>query len=470
MSNTRKKISNEMNALFADSIFNFLHMHKIKHTVVPAYKGNYLEQDGMLELMRDSVQAILLQDNKGVLMAVFPGTHFLDVKALSHLLGRDFSVLSKDLVRAMLFGCSAGVCPPLAELYGVDVVFDSSLQNMPNKEVYFATGQENNFVKTELDELRKIFKQPNYEVFAEPVVELSSTIDEDVPDSITHNRIKSRLKEMADFPVIPVIADAILHLRVKPNATSKELADIVERDPSLTLQVMRWAKSSFYGYEGELDSVQEAIDKVLGFDLVMNLTLCLVVDRTLTVPLDGEIGVRELWRSAIYTAVVAEALASFMPQERRLNKGQVYLSGILHNFGYFLLGQLFPHQYKQLADAMAANLHVPVSKIEQKVIGVGHGSIAAWLFSEWNLSSKVIAAAKAHNLEHYAKEDKDYPNLLLLALRLLRRYDIGSERTTVLPVHILRDLGLDVAQAEAVIENVMRRKDELDGLINNLIK
>src|SRR5690554_7026234 len=101
-------------------------------------------------------------------------------------------------------------------------------------------------------------------------------------DRFTQLRIKQRLSETIDLPPLPEIANRIIELRTNPNASPADLAKAVELDPSLAAQVLNWSRSPFYGVQGEINTIEEAIVRVLGFDLVLNLALGLALGRTLS--------------------------------------------------------------------------------------------------------------------------------------------------------------------------------------------
>src|SRR5690606_21541643 len=88
---------------------------------------------------------------------------------------------------------------------------------------------------------------------------------------LTSSRMRQRLDETLEIPPLSSTAERILQLRTNPNATVSELASIVEADPSLAAQVVSWASSPYYAAPGKIRSVQDAIVRVLGFDLVSNL-------------------------------------------------------------------------------------------------------------------------------------------------------------------------------------------------------
>lgn len=54
---------------------------------------------------------------------------------------------------------------------------------------------------------------------------------------------------------------------------------MVETDPALAAQVVSWAASPYYASPGKIRSVEDAIVRVLGFDLVINLALGLALGK-----------------------------------------------------------------------------------------------------------------------------------------------------------------------------------------------
>lgn len=101
-----------------------------------------------------------------------------------------------------------------------------------------------------------------------------------------------------ELPALPETAERIIHLRVDPNGDVSDLAQIVERDPSLAAQVVSWAASPYYSAPGKIKSIQDAIVRVLGFDMVLNLALGLALGKTVSLPKDGPHGATSYWRQA----------------------------------------------------------------------------------------------------------------------------------------------------------------------------
>ena len=91
--------------------------------------------------------------------------------------------------------------------------------------------------------------------------------------AFTARRIQQRLEATIEIPPLADTAQKIIKLRVDPNATIDDITGVVETDPALAAQVVSWAASPYYASPGKIRSVEDAIVRVLGFDLVINLAL-----------------------------------------------------------------------------------------------------------------------------------------------------------------------------------------------------
>lgn len=92
----------------------------------------------------------------------------------------------------------------------------------------------------------------------------------------------------------------------------------METDPPLAAQVISWAVSPYYAAPGKIRSVEDAIVRVLGFDLVINLALGLSLGKGLALPKDQPRHRTPYWQQAIYTAALIEGLARAMPVDKNL--------------------------------------------------------------------------------------------------------------------------------------------------------
>lgn len=289
--------------------------------------------------------------------------------------------------------------------------------------------------------------------------------------------IRRRIEQVYELPPMPEMARQVLQLRNNPDASIAELAAIVELDPSLSAQVVRYAASPFYAYRGKINSIHDAITRVLGFDMVMNMALGLATGKSFQNPCEGPLGLHAFWRHAVYTATLVQALAKRMPPSQRPQPGMVYLAGLLHNFGFLLLGHLFPPEFKLLNKLVAAHPETPITALEKCVLGMGqaqsllemgHARIGSWLMQSWQMPEEIVITLQEHHNPAYAGDHAVFPHLVMVADHVLKGRDIGDAPDAVLPPLSLEITGLGEDAVLEVVGQLFENCGALDSMARQL--
>ena len=89
-------------------------------------------------------KAVMLEDERGYLMAVLPASRKLDLGALHRALGRDRGLATENELAVLFADCEAGALPPMGEAYGIDVIVDDRLEDAA--DVYFEAGDHTGLV------------------------------------------------------------------------------------------------------------------------------------------------------------------------------------------------------------------------------------------------------------------------------------------------------------------------------------
>ena len=369
---------------------------------------------------------------------------------------------------------SRAATPPISGCYPFPAVLDDSFST--DQPIHLEVGSHDVLVRMSHRDFLLVNEDARRCRFSRDPAELTHRPDADGDDErirrsagdLVPGRLKERIGSIRDLPPMPEVARRLLALRNRPDSTAEDLAEIVELDPALAAQVIRWARSPFYGYRGEVESIQDAIIRVLGYEMVQNLALGLAVGRSLRIPPDGPLGRHAFWRHSVYCAALVSGLVRAMNTEHRPGPGMAYLAALLHNFGHLLLGQTFPTEFFLVNRFVAGNRHLSAGQVERWVLGVDHTQIGSWLMHSWNMPEPVIVAVRRHHDQEYSGEHAEFSRLVLVANRLLRRLRMGDESLDTLPRGILESLGLTEEIAIAALEDLMDRGDGLNMLSRQL--
>lgn len=304
--------------------------------------------------------------------------------------------------------------------------------------------------------------------FAQAEQEEAAADGEESTGSFTAQRIRARLGETLSIPPLSEVGRRLIQLQANPDATGEDLARIVECDASLTAQVVGWASSPFYGKRGGVRTVREAIIRVLGFELVLNLAIGLAMKKSLGQPQDAPHGLTPYARQSIYTATATAMLSTLMPRSQRPAYGAAYLCGLLHNYGYLLLAYLFPPHFSLICRHQELNPQTPRYWIEHQLLGVTREQVSCWLFRQWSLPQEVIAAIQGQNGYVGDSRYACHGQLLYLCGRLLRERGVGDAPHESVDPALYGTLQLDAAEVALRMDELINDSQALDQLAQSL--
>ena len=408
------------------------------------------------------VQAVLLDDSVGALMVLFTQDQLLDLNRLTELTGRRLTAVPTERMERMLGKHNLHLLPGLPGLTSSPCLYEEQLLREPS--LLIDSGETGLLLEISSDDFKNMLSHASAASFGEPVARIRPNLDrpdddrEEITQAVqafTARRIQQRLEATIEIPPLAETAQKIIKLRVDPDATIDDITGVVETDPSRAAQGGRWAASPYYATPGTIRSVEDAIGRVLGFDLVINLALGLALGKTLSLPKDHPQHSTPYWQQSIYTAAVIEGLTRAMPRAQRPEAGLTYLAGLLHNFGYLLLAHVFPPHFSLICRHLEVNPHLCHSYIEQHLLGISREQIGAWLMRYWDMPDELSTALRFQHDPSYDGDYAAYPNLVCLSVRLLRSRNIGSGPDEEIPDALLERLGLTRDKADDVVNKVL---------------
>ncbi|MFH0765608.1 MAG: HDOD domain-containing protein [Calditrichota bacterium] len=224
-------------------------------------------------------------------------------------------------------------------------------------------------------------------------------IGEDSQKALRVIELHRKIKTLDKLPALPHAAGEILNLIREPMVSLSNLAQAISKDIAMTARILRAANSSYYGVPRRVDNVQLAT-VLLGFDQTVTLATSVAVKSALRQNSDHPQNLEQFWVHSLAVAEFTVTLHSLLPV--KTIKG-LYIAGLLHDVGKFILDEYFPEIYDQIQQ-LSSDRNISRLDAEMEVLGIDHGHIGAWLISAWNLPPEVSEAVAQH---HFHPEDAD---------------------------------------------------------------
>jgi HD-like signal output (HDOD) protein len=276
------------------------------------------------------------------------------------------------------------------------------------------------------------------------------------PDSceVLHGLMERHLAndELA-VPLLPEVAIRVVRAGSQGTTNAQQLADIINRDPALTMYVLRIAASAAQRPASPIVSLPHAV-AWLGFDEVANIAFTLALQGKMLDVKGQQHKARRLWRHSLASALWSRQLAHMLAEEAAM----CYLCGLLHNIGKVVaLGAV--HELAQRSRTRLSGQDYD-RLIETFYRDIGIRVVAAWklpspvlsVISQWEAYAAAGAAAFECNVVNVAHALADYT--LLEPTQLARDLLMNDAA--------YRNLGLAAADGEALFGSAAAINAELD--------
>ena len=204
------------------------------------------------------------------------------------------------------------------------------------------------------------------------------------------------LQGVGKLPSLPAVVVELLESMDDDGAGMQQLAAKLSRDQALVAKVLRVANSSFYGLQGKVDSIADAV-VVLGLRGVRTLATAAAVTNVFASTTSDDYDFRLFWRHSIATALCAREIAIAL----RLNEGNAFTAGLLHDIGRLALASCFPRHFAAVIACRKAG-DITWRQAEQQVLGLDHAELGQMLTERWRFPVAMSSAIGAHHTPAHA--------------------------------------------------------------------
>ncbi|MCA9150669.1 MAG: HDOD domain-containing protein, partial [Planctomycetales bacterium] len=228
---------------------------------------------------------------------------------------------------------------------------------------------------------------------------------------------------LADRPEVRPFPAAVAQLLAAcqdPNATASTFEKIIERDPALSVRLLRMANSPLYGLTNEVKGIAHAA-AILGIRQLKHLALSVAGAGMFNQGSTAAQHREQLWAHSLGCATVARILAKKTPG---VDADDAFLAGIFHDVGKLFLFDVVPEDYVELSSTYRGK---ELIEQEQFVFGVSHEEIGLKSAHSWSLAENLKGAIGYHHRPQESPVHVEFVTVIEAANNLARYWGIGSE-------------------------------------------
>ncbi|MBK1717559.1 HDOD domain-containing protein [Thiocystis violacea] len=277
---------------------------------------------------------------------------------------------------------------------------------------------------------------------------------------------QTRLQGLIALPPLPRRSHEMLNLLSDPSLNILRLVELIEETPSLAARIMGVAASPFFKSAMPPRHVSDAIIRLLGLNLVRDLSMSLILGQSFSVRGSARFDPMRYWRRAMLAATLAQTLSPRVGLDDAPSPSEAYLAGLLHNLGLLALVQVAPDGMDIAFEQADADPARSLIDIECSLLGMDHAQAGGEVAVAWRLPAAIGTAMRHHPDASY--RGLDWPlvaltNLANGASRELARGSAGTEEAEERSL-LLGDLGIAQVYWERAIQQWRAQVDNIDRL------
>jgi len=192
------------------------------------------------------------------------------------------------------------------------------------------------------------------------------------------------INELSDkkiiLPEIPAVVFELNEVIANPLSSAEQIAEVVNRSPSLTALLLKIVNSSFYGFPSKIDKVSHAVT-LIGTREISGLALGIsILSIFKNIPKEI-INMHSFLKHSLACGILSRVLAAHLNSNQT---EQLFVSGLLHDLGRLILYIHFPKESHNII-TRSRNRSKLLFEEETDYLGCNHAEVGKRLMSQWKL-------------------------------------------------------------------------------------
>ena len=258
------------------------------------------------------------------------------------------------------------------------------------------------------------------------------------------------------MPAFPKSVQKILELTRDVNCSPKDLVQVIDKDPVVTVKILRVVNSPYYSLSKQVTSIGHAV-VYMGFNSVKNLALSVAAIGML--PQDNAAGfdAQQYLLHSLATASIAKQLALRVDDA---DPTDCFIAGLLHDFGKVVFAQFMPDEFRKALErsqADGSSLHLAL----QELIGADHAAVGAMLVEKWRFAAPLVETIRHQHGDQ--RKDSAMIACVFAANQISKKLKFGfggNPCVEELPPDVARRLGGSLDEVIVSLGDVHKLFDE----------
>ena len=209
------------------------------------------------------------------------------------------------------------------------------------------------------------------------------------------NEVLEKLQSGYGLPTLSPVAIRLIELASDDASSAHDLAILIEKDPSLTVRLLKLANSAFFKSPYPTTTVQHAIMRI-GFRQLRVLALSLSLRDTFPMGMTRQMDYEGFWRISLYQGLLARSLAR---QLKTCDPEEAFVAGLTLEIGFLVFFELY---MKGKEDVPSRGFY-PLERLlawETERFGINHREIGEIALKYWKFPDTIVTCQRVHQCDN----------------------------------------------------------------------
>ncbi|MBD3218603.1 MAG: HDOD domain-containing protein [candidate division Zixibacteria bacterium] len=274
---------------------------------------------------------------------------------------------------------------------------------------------------------------------------------------------KLDVTKISELPSPPGIVQNLYNLISDEDASSQEVARVVEKDQAFTARVLRLVNSPFYGFSRRIVSVEEAIT-MLGMNAIHQLLLATSLFNEFRNGSDS-LKMGEFWQHSFGVGAIAKQL---LAKKGRDLRNEAFMCGILHDIGRLVFIRLNADGFQDFYRERKAATDL---EREEEYFGINHQEAGGFLAQRWYFPPSISSSIRYHHNPSLAGKHSLLVSAVHVADIICHAMDIGDSGcyyVSYFDPESWKKLEIDYSEIGSVLEKSGREIEESEQMMQQL--
>jgi HD-like signal output (HDOD) protein len=207
---------------------------------------------------------------------------------------------------------------------------------------------------------------------------------------LAQDAVRAVVGRLHQLPSTPKTYWELTQVLADPAAGVGALADVIERDPAMSIKVLQLVNSAFFGLAQPVASSRRAV-AYLGVELLRGLALSAHVFASLAAAPAMGFSIDDHQREALSAAQLARR---FLADPVRAELA--FTAALVHDVGKLIVAVAMPEAHAAIAATARRDGRTTLG-VERELLGVSHAEIGGYLLGVWGLPFAIVEAVAFHH-------------------------------------------------------------------------